>query len=139
MVGKTARVVEEVRVGKETTQHNEEIHDSVRHTEVNVEQVPGGQTRAGSKTDYDTDFRNDFKTRYGSSGGSYDTYEPSYRYGSEMANDPRYKGRSYDDVESELKSDYQRRNPESTWENMKDSVRYGWDKMTGNRSQAARR
>ena len=48
VVGKTARVVEEVLVGKETTQHTEGIRDSVRHTEVEVEQIPGEETLASS-------------------------------------------------------------------------------------------
>ena len=38
VVGKTARVVEEIRVGKEATEHTETIRDTVRHTEVEVEQ-----------------------------------------------------------------------------------------------------
>ncbi len=41
VVGKTARVVEEVLVGKSATEHTETIKDTVRHTEVEVEQVPG--------------------------------------------------------------------------------------------------
>lgn len=41
VVGKSARVVEEVRVGKASTSHTEVIHDSVRKTEVEVEQIPG--------------------------------------------------------------------------------------------------
>ena len=41
VVGKTARVVEEVLVGKESSQHTEGIRDTVRHTEVDVEEVPG--------------------------------------------------------------------------------------------------
>ena len=139
VVGKTARVVEEVRIGKETTQRTENIHDSVRHTEVDVEQIPGNQGAGTPNAGYDdTDFRNDFQSRYGASGGNYDTYAPSYRYGSEMANDSRYKGRSYDEVESQLRSDYGSRYPNSTWEKMKDSVRYGWDKVAG-RSKAANR
>lgn len=44
VVGKTARVVEEVLVGKESTSHTEVIHDSVRKTEVEVEQIPGATT-----------------------------------------------------------------------------------------------
>ena len=41
VVGKTRRVVEEVTVGKQATEHTEAIHDTVRKTEVDVEQVPG--------------------------------------------------------------------------------------------------
>jgi len=139
VVGKTARVVEEVVVGKETTHRTENVRDSVRHTEVEVEQLPGNQGASGTNAGYDdTDFRRDFQTRYGSSGGSYDDYAPSYRYGYEMANDPRYRGRSFDEVEPQLRSDYGNRYPNSTWEKIKDSVRYGWDKVTG-RTQAAGR
>jgi uncharacterized protein (TIGR02271 family) len=139
VVAKTARVVEEVVVGKETTHRTENVRDSVRHTEVEVEQLSGNQGASGSTAGYDdTDFRRDFQSRYGSSGGAYDDYAPSYRYGYEMANDPRYRGRSFDEVESQLRSDYGNRYPNSTWEKIKDSVRYGWDKVTG-RTQAAGR
>lgn len=139
VVGKTARVVEEVRVGKETTQRTENIRDSVRHTEVDVEPIAANRATSQANSDYDdTDFRNDFQTRYGASGASYDTYAPAYRYGYEMGNDPRYQGRSYDEMESQLRSDYGNRYPNSTWEKMKDSVRYGWEKVTG-RSRAAGR
>ncbi len=37
VVGKTSRVVEEVRVGKESSERTEQINDTVRHTEVEVE------------------------------------------------------------------------------------------------------
>ena len=39
VVGKSARVVEEIVVGKEASQRTEAIHDSVRRTEVEVEEV----------------------------------------------------------------------------------------------------
>ena len=39
VVGKTARVVEEVVVGKEGTQHTQTVSDTVRKTEVNVEEI----------------------------------------------------------------------------------------------------
>ena len=37
VVGKTSRVVEEVRVGKQASERTEQIEDTVRHTEVDVE------------------------------------------------------------------------------------------------------
>ncbi len=50
VVGKSATVVEEVRIGKEVTNRAEHIHDTVRHTEVDVEQLPAGvdTTAAGT-------------------------------------------------------------------------------------------
>jgi hypothetical protein len=62
------------------------IRDTVRHTEVNVEQTPGA---VGDKFD-DSDFRADFQKRYAASGAPYDTYLPAYRYGYDMASDPHY-------------------------------------------------
>ena len=41
VVGKTSRVVEEVTVGKQATDHAETVRDTVRKTEVEVEQLPG--------------------------------------------------------------------------------------------------
>ncbi|AXC16311.1 hypothetical protein ACPOL_7119 (plasmid) [Acidisarcina polymorpha] len=44
VVGKTSRVVEEVLVGKESTEHTEAVRDTVRRTEVDVEHIPGTET-----------------------------------------------------------------------------------------------
>ncbi len=54
VVGKTARVVEEVVVGKEGSQRTETISDSVRKTEVEVEELAAEKTGAyaGTKTNY---------------------------------------------------------------------------------------
>ncbi len=41
VVGKTSRVVEEVVVGKQASERTEAIHDTVRKTEVDIEQIPG--------------------------------------------------------------------------------------------------
>jgi uncharacterized protein (TIGR02271 family) len=124
VVQKSARVVEEVVVGKEATQRKENITDSVRRTEVQVEQL-GRQD--------DTYFRDDWKTNYSSQGGTYDDYAPAYTYGSQMRSDSRYQGRNWDDVESNLRSDWDTRYGKggaSTWEKMKAAVRRGWDKVT---------
>lgn len=48
VVGKTARVVEEVRLGKQATERTEHIQDSVRKTEVDVEQI-APDSKPGSK------------------------------------------------------------------------------------------
>ena len=45
VVGKNARVVEELVVGKNTTERTEHIHDTVRRTEVEVENIAPGVTR----------------------------------------------------------------------------------------------
>ena len=46
VVGKEARVVEEIGLRKEATDHVETVRDTVRETKVDVEQVPGSATAA---------------------------------------------------------------------------------------------
>jgi uncharacterized protein (TIGR02271 family) len=124
VVQKSARVVEEVVVGKEATQRQENISDTVRHTEVQVEQLG---------RDNDDYFRKDWQSNYSSLGGSYDDYAPAYQYGNQMRSDARYANRNWDDVEPDLRSDWDTRygsSGGSTWEKMKAAVRRGWDKIT---------
>jgi len=49
VVAKTARVVEEVVVGKTATERSETITDTVRSTDVDVEEIPGTKTNSGRK------------------------------------------------------------------------------------------
>jgi hypothetical protein len=50
-----------------------------------------------------------------------------------MRSSDKYRGRNWDEVESDLRSDWDTRNTRggaSTWERMKAAVRHGWDRMT---------
>jgi uncharacterized protein (TIGR02271 family) len=132
VVEKSARVVEEVMINKEVTQREQQIHDTVRHTEVEVEQLGAGSARSSMASDDDY-YRNHFSSTYGSTGGSYDDYAPAYSYGSEMARNQKYSGRQWNDVENDLSSDWSTRagnKTGSTWERMKEAVKSGWDRMT---------
>ena len=51
VVGKTSRVVEEVQVGKQASEHTQQISDTVRKTEVTVEEVAAGTTAGTLKND----------------------------------------------------------------------------------------
>ncbi|MFC5478475.1 YsnF/AvaK domain-containing protein [Massilia suwonensis] len=132
VVEKSARVVEEVMINKEVTQRDQQIKDTVRHTEVEVEQLGAGSARSSMTSDDDY-YRNHFTSNYGTTGGSYDDYAPAYSYGSEMARSQKYRGRQWNDVENDLSSDWATRagnKAGSTWERMKDAVKSGWDRMT---------
>ncbi len=50
VVGKTARVVEEVLVGKTSNERTEAVRDTVRHTEVDVDQIAGETVTSGAGT-----------------------------------------------------------------------------------------
>ena len=121
VVEKTARVVEEVVVGKEVSQRQQNISDTVRRTEVEVEQLT---------PDDDAYFRGHFTSNYDPAGGAYEDYAPAYSYGSSMARSELYRGRPWNDVEPSLRSDWESRYPNSTWDRMKAAIRHGWERIT---------
>jgi uncharacterized protein (TIGR02271 family) len=122
VVQKTARVVEEVVVGKEVTQRTDQISDTVRRTEVEVQQLGG--------TDDDEYYRSHWTSNFASAGGTYDDYAPAYRYGASMRNDASYAGRSWDDSEAGLRSSWETQYPQSAWDKFKAAVRHGWERIT---------
>lgn len=129
VVGKTARVVEEVRVGKEVSERTETVQDTVRRTDVEVEQL-GAQGTGGTIVG-DEDFRTHWQTAYGTSGGRYEDYASAYRYGADLAGQQKYRGYRWDEVESHARSDWEASHSGSPWDKTKQAVRYGWEKMTG--------
>jgi uncharacterized protein (TIGR02271 family) len=82
--------------------------------------------------DFTADYRRNFEENYGT-GSSFETMRPAYEYGYRNAGDPRYRGKVWDEVENDLRTDYERTNPGSRWEQAKGAVRYGWEKVTGKR------
>jgi uncharacterized protein (TIGR02271 family) len=122
VVQKTARVVEEVVVGKEVTQRTDKISDTVRSTQVDVEQL-------GSTND-DEYYRSHWTSNYGNLGGSFDDYAPAYRYGASMRGSDAYRGRSWDEAETTLRSNWESHYPTSTWDKFKAAVKHGWERMT---------
>ncbi|NHZ61405.1 DUF2382 domain-containing protein [Massilia genomosp. 1] len=121
VVEKSARMVEEVIVGKEVTQRQEQIKDTLRHTEVDIERLA---------PDDDAYFRGHWTSNFAREGGSYDDYAPAYRYGTSMAGSALYRGRPWEEIEPGLRSDWEARHPGSTWEKMKAAIRHGWERMT---------
>ncbi|MCA1857624.1 hypothetical protein LE190_17050 [Massilia oculi] len=84
--------------------------------------------------DDDSAYRSHWNATYSTAqdAGSYDDYKPAYAYGTEMARNERYRGRRWDEVENDLRSDWDTRygGGQSTWEKMKSAVRQGWDRVT---------
>jgi uncharacterized protein (TIGR02271 family) len=132
VVGKQARVVEEIHVHKDVEEHTEKVRDTVRRTDVEVEKLGGSgrSTNFGTAYEtYDPDFRTHFQNTL-TGRGSYDRYQPAYRYGYTLATDDRYRGRNWSDVEPEARKAWNSQN-QNTWEDFKDAVQYSWDKVRG--------
>jgi uncharacterized protein (TIGR02271 family) len=138
VVAKTARVVEEVVVGKEATQRTERIAETLRHTEVSVRDLGGPHPtfQARRYEEFDNDFRTNFTSSYGAKAGRYEDFSPAYRYGYDLATAKDYHGRDWTTLETDARSRWETSNP-GTWDRVKDSVRYAWAKVTGKALAAA--
>jgi len=126
VVQKTARVVEEVVVGKEARKKKADVQDTVRHTEVDVQNV-GSDERGRAYETFDRDFRSDYSTRFGNT-RPYEDYEPAYRFGHSLATDSRYAGRDWSAMEADAQKDWARSYPGSKWDEMKAAVRHAWER-----------
>jgi len=133
VVAKTARVVEEVVIGKESRDRTETIQDTVRRTDVDVEQL-GAQTShsaaSGTAADDDAEFRNHWQSSYAQAGGRYEDYAPAYQYGSTLGMDQRYRGQQWEAIEPQVRADWESTHAGNPWEKMSDAIRTGWEKVT---------
>lgn len=84
--------------------------------------------RAQADMDGDTYYRSHWDITYSAIGKAYDDYAPAYSYGYEMAS--IHRGRRWNDVESDVRQEWESRNGTSTWEEFKDAIRHGWNRLT---------
>ncbi len=89
-----------------------------------------GVTSTSSSWSGDEDFRTHYTDYLSSSGGSYEDYEPAYRYGSDLGSNAQYRGRGWSDIESDARRDWESRNPNDGWERFKSAVRRGWERTS---------
>jgi hypothetical protein len=131
VVAKQARVVEEVVIKKDVEEHTETVRDTVRRTEVEVDPVRAEPTtRAQDFASYERDFRTHYATAFAQRGSPYDRWAPAYRYGYDIATDPRYRRRDWAAIETDARHDWEQRQ-HGTWEEFKEAIRYAWERVRG--------
>ena len=89
-----------------------------------------GVTSTSSTWSDDEDFRTHYSDYLSSSGGTYEDYEPAYRYGSDLGRNERYRGRGWSEIESDARRDWESRNPNDGWERFKAAIRRGWERTS---------
>lgn len=146
-VDKTARVVEEVVVGKDVQERVETVRDTVRRQDVEVEEISGSTTGTGNVTGvatglgsgrrdfsaYENDFRTYYTSNWANSGMTYDQYAPGFRYGYDLAANDTYRNRRWSDIEVDARRDWESRYPDTAWDKVKNAVQHSWEKVTGQR------
>ena len=80
---------------------------------------------------YDPLFRTHYQTTYGNTGRSFEDFQPAYRYGYDLAGNPQYRDRTWDQVEMDARRSWEREHQDTLWDDIKDAVREGWMRVTG--------
>lgn len=95
------------------------------------ENAGAAATMAGARgwDDHRDFFRMHHGETYGGTTG-FDEYEPAYRYGWDVGGSGRYRGRRWEEVEPDLRSDWERRYPDGAWDRFKAAVRRGWERTS---------
>jgi uncharacterized membrane protein len=76
---------------------------------------------------YRTGWRGHYQSKFANTGYKYEQYEPAYQYGYTLRNEPRYRDYDWDRLEPEARRTWEQRNPGTTWDQIKDAVRYSWE------------
>jgi hypothetical protein len=100
-------------------------------------EAPRTEAGRNDPADWNTEehwWRENYSTRpYARDNRSFDELQPGYRYGFDSAQ--RYRGRDWNEVEPELRAGWDRYEHRgenrSTWDQIKDSVRDAWQRVTG--------
>lgn len=84
---------------------------------------------ARSYADYQSRWRSSFDTHYAAD-GTWEEYDPAYRFGYELAMNPTYTSYDWDRVEYDARTQWEATRPD-TWERFKAAVREAWRDVTG--------
>ncbi len=124
LVGKTARVVEEVSLGKEVADKVETIKETLRRQDVQIEEIPAARLFK----EYDTDFRKFYSKNLVNSGASYENLLPAFHYGYDLAVREPFRSSPWSAVEADSRKIWEEKNP-GTWDQNKAVIKYAWEKV----------
>lgn len=131
VVAKEARVVEEVVINKKVSEHTETVRDTVRRTDVVVEDLAGKdnlKTRRDRYSEYEPEFRQNYQQTFANSDYDYERVAPAYQFGTELGDRKEHKDKDWQSIEPDARQHWETKNP-GTWERMKDSIRYAWERV----------
>lgn len=84
-----------------------------------------------------TYYREHYETHYAETGNTFSYYMPAYSYGFLLSTDPRYAGADWDDTEKEARRRWEDDGNESTWADIQEAVRHGFEHHRVQRDGAA--
>ncbi len=123
-VKKTARVVEEVTLGKEVVNKIETIKETLRRQDVQVEEIPAVRPFDA----YGDEFKNFYTKQLASTGVTYESLTPAFRFGHGLATREPFRSSPWTAVEADARHIWEEKNP-GTWNQSKAVVRYAWESV----------
>lgn len=121
VVEKETKVTGEVVAKKRERDEKETVRDTVRETEVDVEEA---DTEAEAFERY-----RDIYQRHHSENiddGQYKEYEPAYRFGHRYGTRGDNRDRKWSEARPQIRKEYEAQHGEGTFEDVKEAVRYGY-------------
>lgn len=89
-------------------------------------------------SDHEEHFRSHHRDTFGSEGGAYGDYEPAYRSGFRHGTASDYEGRSFGDLEPEMRQRHEKKHGKGTWQKVKDAARHAFQRGRSHRSSSHR-
>jgi uncharacterized protein (TIGR02271 family) len=123
-VGKTARVIEEVSLGKEVAEKVETIKETLRRQDVEVEEVPAVRPLR----EYESDFRSFYTNNLAKSGATFDNLAPAFHFGYGLATKEPFRSSPWAAVEADSRRIWEEKNP-GTWDKNKAVIKYAWERV----------
>jgi uncharacterized protein (TIGR02271 family) len=127
-VAKTARVVEEVYLGKDVLEKTETIKDTLRRQDVEIEEVKF----AKAYDEYYSDFYRWYNDNLLNKGLTYEDVTPGMKFGYNLATTEPFRSSSWSTIENDAMALWEEKNP-GTWDANKGVVKYAWEWVKENR------
>lgn len=83
-----------------------------------------------AKHEHEADFKKNFDS-FHSKLGAYEEFALVYEWGYRMAQDPRYRGQTFEKAEPDLKRIFRLENPSADWDKISELVLFGWEQAGG--------
>jgi stress response protein YsnF len=128
VVEKKVHFDEEIRVSKDVEEHTETVRDTVRETVIDVEDLSEGVSGKHAFSKYDNDFREHYKSQFGSDQGSFEEAEPAYRYGHTFGTSDRYKGGDYEAARPDIKRSFEEKYGRGSYDRYEEATRHAYDR-----------
>lgn len=100
--------------------------ESAKYEDARIRERKEGETTGFAA--HEPSFREHYRESYADSDREYSHYHPAYRIGYDYGTDDTHHGSDWDAVRGDVRSDYEKRHGEGTWDRVKDAARHAFER-----------